>query len=87
MGLGEPGLPRRFLWRGEMVEITRVLRVWRETGPCRHGSDERYVRKHWYQVATLAHGTMKLYFDRQARRGGKKARWWLFSMDDSPLQR
>lgn len=86
MSLGEPGLPRQFIWRGRVVEITEVLRAWHDTGPCRHGSDEMYVRKHWYLVATKAAGNMKIYFERQARRGSKGARWWLFSIDDSPAR-
>ena len=81
MGAGEPGLPRQFIWRGRVVEITGVLRAWHDTGPCRHGSKEVYVRKHWYQVATVADGIIKLYFERQARRGRKSPRWWLFSVD------
>jgi hypothetical protein len=80
MAAGEPGLPRQFLWRGETIEITDVLRSWRETGKCRHGSPELYVRKHWYEVATSSKGTMKIYFQRQPRRGQKSSRWWLFSI-------
>jgi hypothetical protein len=57
-----------------------ALRSWRETGKCRHGSPKMYVRKHWYEVATESDGIMKLYFERQPRRGQKGARWWLFSI-------
>jgi phosphoribosylglycinamide formyltransferase-1 len=87
MAIGEPGLPREFLWRGRTVAVRRVLRSWRETGRCRHGSPEMYVRKHWYEVATVSHGIMKLYFERQSRGGRKAARWWLFSIrepEESP---
>ena len=80
MAIGEPGLPRKFVWRGRTISVTAVLRSWRETGRCRHGSPEMYVRKHWYEVATGSDGIMKLYFERQARRGQKGARWWLFSI-------
>jgi phosphoribosylglycinamide formyltransferase-1 len=84
MAIGEPGLPRQFEWRGRIVEIKAVLRTWRETGRCRHGSPELYVRKHWYEIETAADGIMKIYFDRQARRGHKSAaRWWLFSIRDT----
>jgi len=82
MAAGEPGLPREFTWRGRTIRITAVLRAWRETGKCHQGSPERYVRKHWYEVATESDGTMKLYFDRQPRRGRKEPRWWLFSIYD-----
>ena len=80
MAIGEPGLPRKFEWRGRTVTIAAVLRTWRENGKCRHGSAEMYVRKHWYEVATVSDGTMKLYFERQPRGGKRKARWWLFSI-------
>jgi len=82
MATGEPGLPREFLWRGKTILITSVLRTWRETGKCHHGSPELYVRKHWYEIVTSTNTTMKIYFDRQARTGRKGARWWLFSIDD-----
>ena len=71
MAIGEPGLPRKFVWRGRTVTVTAVLRSWRETGKCRHGSPEMYVRKHWYEVVTASDGTMKLYFERQSR-GGRR---------------
>ena len=80
MAIGEPGLPRKFVWRGRTITVTAVLRSWRETGKCRHGSPEMYVRKHWYEVATVSDGTMKLYFERQPRGGRKGARWWLLSI-------
>jgi hypothetical protein len=87
MAIGEPGLPRKFVWRGRTVTVAAVLRTWHETGKCRHGSPEKYVRKHWYEVATASDGSMKLYFERQPRGGRKAARWWLFSIrepGDSP---
>ncbi|MEW6521802.1 MAG: DUF6504 family protein [Thermodesulfobacteriota bacterium] len=86
MAIGEPGLPRQFVWRGRLIDIVAVLHTWRETGRCRHGSPEMYVRKHWFEVKTANDGIMKIYFDRQARRGHKSAaRWWLFSIRDSSL--
>jgi hypothetical protein len=80
MAIGEPGLPHKFVWRGQTVTVRAVLRTWRETGKCRYGSPERYVHKHWYEVATVSDGIMKLYFDRQPRSGRKGLRWWLFSI-------
>jgi len=82
MSQGEPGLPRKFVWRGRPVEISAVSRSWHETGPCRHGSDEMYVRKHWYEVVTTEGSIMKIYFDRHGRPGRKVARWWLFTVED-----
>lgn len=80
MAIGEPGLPGGFVWRGRTISVTAVLRSWRETGRCHHGSPEMYVRKHWYEVATASGGTMRIYFDRQPRGGRKGPRWWLFSI-------
>jgi phosphoribosylglycinamide formyltransferase-1 len=81
MAAGEPGLPREFVWRGERVCVAQVLNAWRETAPCRHGSGERYVSKHWFDVRTSAGETMRLYFERRARRRALSARWWLFSVE------
>jgi hypothetical protein len=87
MAAGEPGLPRQFLWRSQPVNIAHVLNTWRETGPCRHGSGEQYVRKHWFEVATDSGLKLKIYFERQARSANKKKeRWWLFSVE-RPEQR
>lgn len=80
MATGEPGLPEEFVWRGQTIKIVAVLRTWRETGKCRHGSSERYVRKHWFEVDTISFGSMKIYFDRQPRGERKGGRWWLFSV-------
>jgi hypothetical protein len=81
MSAGEPGLPRQFRWGERTFQVVRVLKTWRETGPCHHGSGERYVRKHWFEVLTESGETMKIYFERQARSRNKKNRWWLFTID------
>ncbi len=80
MSTGGPGLPRQFRWRSQTIEIAQVLRTWRETGPCHHGSGETYVRKHWFEVLTDSGDTMKIYFERQARSGRGTSRWWLFTI-------
>lgn len=79
MASGQPGLPRAFLWRGRTVAIEQVLRQWRETGPCRHGSGEKYVRKFWYEVQT-ADGVMKIYFLKPSKGNLKDSGWRLFSV-------
>jgi phosphoribosylglycinamide formyltransferase-1 len=85
MAAGGPGLPRQFEWRSQVVTVVRTLNVWRETGPCHHGSDERYVRKHWFEVLTDSGTIMKIYFERQPRSANKrKDRWWLFSIENGP---
>jgi len=80
MAAGEPGLPRAFVWHGRTLVITRVCRAWRETGPCRSGSPEAYVRKHWYEVEADSGERLKLYCERQPRGGRRAPRWWLFSV-------
>ena len=81
MSAGEPGLPRQFRWKSQTIQIASVLKTWRDTGPCHHGSGERYVRKHWFEVLTDSGETMKIYFERQARSRGNRSRWWLFTVD------
>lgn len=83
MAGGEPGLPGEFLWRGQTFAIVDVLRAWRETGKCHHGSDEMYLRKHWYEVRTTSDAVMKIYFERQPRGKRKTVRWWLYSFREA----
>lgn len=78
MAIGEPGLPGKFQWRDATIEVREVVRSWRETASCTHGSDERYVRKHWYELETNL-GQMRVYFERQPR-GAAKMRWWLYTL-------
>ena len=81
MAAGGPGLPREFVWRGEPLGIVAVLRTWRETGPCTHGSSESYVRKHWFEVQTTGNRRARIYFERQARGRDRTKRWWLYSIE------
>jgi hypothetical protein len=78
MATGKPGLPRKFSWKGDEFSITEVLEEWKECGDCRHGSGERYVRKHWFRVRTTLDLEMKIYFERQGRSSGG-SRWRLYS--------
>jgi hypothetical protein len=78
---GEPALPMRFAWRGREYRVEAVLERCKETGPCRSGADERYVRKHWFRIRTSDGIEMRIYFERQARSGrGRGARWWLYAL-------
>ena len=83
MAVGEPGLPKEFIWRGKTVTVEKVLRHWRETGPCRHGSGEMYLRKHWYEVRTITGEIMKVYFQKPAKGGRKNAGWQLFTLRET----
>ena len=82
MTRGEPGLPSRFVWREQEYAVAGVLEAWKETGPCKSGSPEQYLRKHWFKVRTDDGLEMTIYFERQARtkRQGKK-RWWLYTVN------
>jgi hypothetical protein len=83
MSAGGPGLPTQFRWRSQTIQIEKVLKTWKETGPCHHGSGEAYVRKHWFEVRTDSGDTMKIYFERQPRSRKGKNRWWLFTIDEA----
>ncbi|MHC4561159.1 MAG: DUF6504 family protein [Planctomycetota bacterium] len=78
---GEPLLPARFRWRGEEYRLAEVVRKWKSSSPCRHGSREVYLRKHWYHIRTTDGSEWTIYFERQARSGGKKTRrWWIYTV-------
>lgn len=84
MSRGEPGLPRQFQWRSRTIQIARVLKTWRETGPCHHGSGEAYARRHWFELLTDSGDVLNIYFERQPRSRGGKRRWWLFTLEPAP---
>ena len=79
MATGKPGLPRTFSWKGRRFSVVEVLEEWKDCGDCRHGSGERYVRKHWFRIRTAEALEMKIYFERQGRSSGG-SRWRLYSM-------
>jgi len=82
MTRAEPGLPGRFLWRKKEYAVSNVIRVWKESGPCKTGGGEQYLRKHWYKIKTDGGLEMTLYFERQARsKAQNKTRWWLYTID------
>jgi len=84
---GEPGLPRRFLWRGVEYELVGVIETWKTQGPCRHGSGEMYLRRHWYKIEVRPHQIMTVYCDRQAKdRRRPKSRWWVYTLELSGSQ-
>jgi len=85
VAVGAPLLPAKFVWRRQEFVVTEVLEQWKESGPCRHGSGEQYIRKRWFRVQTGG-GEWKIYFERQARSKREiKSRWWLYTvMDPSP---
>jgi len=79
--IGAPLLPVRFRWRGVEYRVAEVLGEWKETGPCHHGSGERYVRKHWFHLRMVTGEEFKVYFERHARSPKQmKQRWWLYTV-------
>ena len=81
MTRGEPGLPGRFKWRDREYTVADVLEAWKETGPCRSGGPEMYLRKHWYKIMTEDGSEMTVYFERQPRsKRRNKVRWWLYTV-------
>ena len=79
--IGAPLLPTRFVWRGKEYRVAEVLEEWKETGPCHHGSGERYVRKHWFRLRMTTGEEFKVYFERHARSPKElKQRWWLYTV-------
>jgi len=87
MARGEPGLPRRFTWRDTEYRVTGVVRSWKTSGPCRNGSREVYLRRHWHRVVTDPPAVMTLYCERtpfDVRR--PKGRWYLYTLEplDAP---
>jgi phosphoribosylglycinamide formyltransferase-1 len=84
---GEPVLPSRFLWHQQEIQVALVLCTWKEDGPCRHGSGEQYLRKHWYRIQTGDGREMEIYFERQARSPRQtKKRWWLYSVTEPEIK-
>jgi hypothetical protein len=82
MTRGEPGLPQRFVWRDQEYTLAAVLQAWKEDGPCRQGSSEQYLRKHWFKILTEQGPQMTIFFERQAgSQRQSKARWWLYTIE------
>jgi phosphoribosylglycinamide formyltransferase-1 len=87
-GDGGPVMPAGFTWRGRDYTVDRVLESWKETGPCRNKSGESYLRKHWYRIRTAQGQEMKIYFQRQPRKGSRaEDRWWLITILEKGIKR
>ena len=83
MSRGEPGLPATFRWRERELIVAEVLETSREYGDCKHGSGERYLRKHCYRIRTTNGLILRIYFQRSFGRSRSSARWWLQSIEES----
>ncbi len=80
--VGEPPLPRRFVWRGTEYTVDKILESRKEVGrDATHGSKQKYVRKHWFRVRTTSGHVMNIYFERHAKsKAQRKRRWWLYTL-------
>ncbi len=83
MAAGAPGLPAAFTWKGRNFQVLELLEQWKEAGDCRHGSGERYVRKHWFRLRVTGEMAMCVYFERQRRTSGG-SRWRLYTIQPLP---
>jgi hypothetical protein len=84
MSRGEPGRPGRFIWRGKEYTVAEVLQSWKQSGPCKSGSGEMYLRKHWFKIKTANGLQMTIYFERQPRsKQQSKRRWWLYTISNT----
>ncbi len=84
MARGEPGLPGRFIWRDKEYTVAELLEKWKESGPCKGGSSEMYLRKHWFKIMTEDGSEMTIYFERQPRtKRDNKKRWWLYTVNQA----
>jgi len=62
--------------------VAEVLEQWKDHGNCKHGSGERYVRKHIYAVRTTDGTLFRLYFQRTFGKARQTARWWVHSVEE-----
>lgn len=80
---GEPAFPSVFRWQGTEHRVETILRKWKDTAPCRNGSREQYVNKHWFRIRTAQGLEMTVYFERRARPGSNaRCRWWLYTVSE-----
>ncbi len=80
MARGAPGVPGRFTWRGREFRVRSLLNVRKNLRPCRSGSAERYVNKHFYDIETETGERMTIY---RTRSGSLKDSWMLYTIDES----
>ena len=81
MARGEPGVPRRFTWRGRAYEVAEVLGTEREVENASGSSGDAYVRRHAFRVRTTT-GEVMVLAGARAKNAGP-ARWILRSIQDA----
>jgi hypothetical protein len=80
MARGEPGVPRRFDWRGRTYDVAEVLESARETHREGGAEGEDYVRRHAFRVRTTTGEVMLLSGARGSSSGGP--RWTLRHVEE-----
>jgi phosphoribosylglycinamide formyltransferase-1 len=85
MAVGEPGLPKRFRWRGQEYVVARVLATWKVSTPEGHkAGGEMYLRRHYYRIQTEQGAVLTVYCERQSRSPRRpKARWWVYTVEEA----
>jgi hypothetical protein len=81
MARGEPGVPRRFSWRGTTYVVAEVLGTRREVENYSGSDKDTYARRHVVRVRTESGEVMSLSATRGAR--GHATRWILREMETS----
>ncbi len=76
---GEPGVPRRFTWRGRTYAVVEVLGGRRETENYSAGARDAYVKRHTVRVRTESGEVMVLSATRGSK--GHGTRWILRSIE------
>jgi putative hydrolase of the HAD superfamily len=80
MSRGEPGLPAAFFWRGRTVRVAACLRGWKKHGR-ESGSDEIYLRRHYYELQMQDGSRWTVYCLRQPAGSSIRKRWFLYTVD------
>ncbi len=83
MSRGEPGLPAKFRWQARELIVAEVLETSRAYGDCKHGSGERYLRKHCFRLRTTDGLLLRIYSERTFGKSRASARWLLQSIEES----
>ena len=78
---GEPLLSSVFTHRGKRIQLLALLDKTKETRPCRHGSGERYVRRHVYRVRATDQSIYRIYCERQGVGRRSRPGWWIYSRE------
>ncbi len=84
MGIGVPGLPAGFDWRGCSYQIVEQLKAWKHSSrEGSHAQGELYLRRHHYELRMSDDTVWTVYFVRQSPKSGNpKARWFLYTIDE-----